>query len=78
MKKEHLKILEEYSFDTGNDDEDDEERQNNLETKYFVGMLKLIKKEEKPVMKLMRISQLMTVFIFNCKDFFDKDALLSF
>lgn len=73
-----MKILEEYSFDTGNDDEDDEERQNNLETKYFVGMLKLIKKEEKPVMKLMRISQLMAVFIFNCKDFFDKDALLSF
>jgi len=26
----------------------------------------------------MQISQLMTVFLYNCKDFFDKDALLSF
>jgi hypothetical protein len=26
----------------------------------------------------MRISQLITVFLYNCKDYFDKDALLSF
>lgn len=26
----------------------------------------------------MKISQLMGVFLYNCKDFFDKDALLSF
>ena len=72
MKRQHLKILEEFDFD------DEDERKNNLETKYFVGMLKQIKKEEKPVLKLMKISKLLTVFIFNCKDFFDKDALLSF
>jgi hypothetical protein len=41
-------------------------------------VLKKIKKDEKPVLKLMKISQLMTVFLYNCKDFFDKDALLSF
>ena len=47
VKKQHLKILEQFSFDTGDNDSDFDEQKNRntLETKYFVGVLKQIKKE---------------------------------